>query len=450
MSAAGADELSFAGPGTLAGLVRSKEAKPRELLEHFLRRIETLQPRLNAFRTTFADQALADADRLSATELPLAGVPIAVKDDLALAGQAMTRGSRSYGPPEQADAEVLRRLRAAGAIPVGITNVPELMIWPWTASQANGITRNPWDPSRTPGGSSGGSAAAVASGMVPAATGSDGGGSIRVPSACCGLVGMKASRGRVPGIGWLELSTFGALARSVADSALLLSVMSAAPDVAEVEPPPRLKVAVSRRLPPGLISRLSDDQRDAWERTAQTLAEQGHEVAERDPPYRLAALLFTELWTRGIYEDSLTVPDPSQLEPLTRQMTTVGRRLVPDRRRGHVVMKRAGVTARIRSLWDELDVVMTPALARTALPAEGGFGKPLPLALNTAASFTPWTPPVNLTGQPAIAVPAGIGRDGLPLSVQLIGRPGAERTLYGLAAQLEQAQPWAERHPPIS
>ena len=160
---------------------------------------------------------------------PLAGVPIAIKDDMPVAGQSVTRGSRSYRPPEAADGEVVRRLRAAGAIPIGITNVPELMIFPWTASAANGVTRNPWDPARTPGGSSGGSAAAVAAGMVPCATGSDGGGSIRIPAACCGLVGMKPSRGRVSTQpareGWLGLSVFGALARTVGDSALLLDAI---------------------------------------------------------------------------------------------------------------------------------------------------------------------------------------------------------------------------------
>ncbi len=442
--------LAFAGPGELAKLVRERQVKPRELVELFLGRIEALDPRLNAFRTTMSDEALAAADALSSTELPLAGVPIAVKDDIAVAGQSSTMGLRRYWPPEPHDAEAVRRLRAAGAIPIGITNVPELMIWPWTISEANGVTRNPWDPSRTPGGSSGGSAAAVASGMVPAATGSDGGGSIRIPSACCGLVGMKPTRGRVPGAGWVDLSTFGALARSVADSALMLSVMSAEPALADVTESPRLKVAVSRKVPPGLTARLHDDQREALQRTAGALQGLGHTVMEADPPYRLATLLFTELWTRAVYEDSLGVPDRSLLEPLTRQLSALGRRLVPDRRRGRLVMKRAAVTARILSLWDQVDVLLMPCLSRTALPAEGGFGQPLPLAFHTAGSFMPWTPLANLTGQPAISLPAGIGDDGLPLSVQLMGRPGAEQTLYGLAAQLEEAQPWRQRRPPVS
>ena len=179
-----------------------------------------LDPRLNAFRVTLAEEALAEADAMAGRDGPLAGVPIAIKDDIAVDGQSTTRGSRSFGPPAAADAEAVRRLRAAGAIPIGITNVPELTIFPWTATEANGMTRNPWDLSRTPGGSSGGSAAAVAAGLVPCATGSDGGGSIRIPAACCGLVGMKPTRGRVSTQpareGWLGLTVFGALARTVA------------------------------------------------------------------------------------------------------------------------------------------------------------------------------------------------------------------------------------------
>src|SRR6516165_2528752 len=220
-------DLLFSGPAALAELVRAREVHPRELVELSLRRIEALNPRLNAFRVTLADEALAAAE--SVAEGPLAGVPIAIKDDVPVAGQSTTRGSRSYGPPQAADAELVRRLRAAGAIPIGITNVPELMIFPWTASDANGITRNPWNVERTPGASSGGSAAAVAAGLAAAATAADGGGSIRIPAACCGLVGMKPTRGRVSQAplaqGWLGLTVYGALARSVADSALLLDVV---------------------------------------------------------------------------------------------------------------------------------------------------------------------------------------------------------------------------------
>jgi amidase len=445
-------ELTFEGPTRLAELVRSNELKPRELVEFFLGRIESLNPKLNAFRVVMADEALAAADSLADLEGPLAGVPIAVKDDLRVAGQSLTKGSRSYGPPQAEDAEPVARLRAAGAIPIGITNVPELTIWPWTATEANGITRNPWDTTRTPGGSSGGSGAAVAAAMVPAATGSDGGGSIRIPAACCGLVGMKPTRGRVPAAGefWLDLSVFGPLARTVKDSALMLSVMSGERSLAEVAEPGKLRIAASRKVPAGLVARLSADQRGAWEKTRGVLSGLGHDVVERDPDYGLAALEFTQTWIRGIYEDSLTVPDRSRLERLSRHMAGLGRMVVPDRRREKLLAKRPATSARIMKLWDEVDIVMTPGLSRTAIAAEGGFGKPVPIAFNTAATFTPWTPLGNLTGQPAITIPAGLGSDGLPLSVQLIGRTGAEPTLYALAAQLEQAQPWAERRPVVS
>ena len=461
MSLSTEDELAFAGPGTLAKLVREREVRPRELVELSLRRIEALDPQLNAFRMTLAEQALAQSEE--AADGPLAGVPVAIKDDLPLAGQAMTWGSRAPAGPQPADAEAVRRLRAAGAIPIGITNVPELMIFPWTASDANGITRNPWDTGRSPGGSSGGSAAAVAAGMVPAATGSDGGGSIRIPAACCGLVGMKPTRGRVSTQpaheAWLGLSVYGALARTVRDSALLLDVMQGAlagdadrapaPDgsfeQAAAHPPRRLRIAVSRKLPPGILARLSGDQRFAWERTARLLVELGHDVVERDPAYGLASLEFTQNWFRAICEDFAKLPDGAQTERSTRQLAAAGRVLVPARRRDQLRARRARTTARILRLWREVDVLMTPGLARTALNAAGGYGRSAPAAFDLAARFTPWTPPFNLTGQPAITLPAGFGADGLPLGVQLVGRPGEEGLLYSLAGQIEAAQPWTER-----
>jgi len=462
------EDLAFAGPGAIVELVRSGQVRPRELVELYLRRVEELNPELNAFRTTMPDEALAAADRVP-TDGVLAGVPIAIKGDTAVAGQVTAWGSKTYGPAESADAEIVRRLRAAGAIPIGITNVPELTIFPWTATDATGITRNPWNPERTPGGSSGGSAAAVAAAMVPCATGSDGGGSIRIPAACCGLVGMKPSRGRVskvpPGEHWLGLSTFGPLARTVSDSALMLDAMQGTIDGdtyslppfagryvdAAASPPERLQIAVSRKIPPGLIASLSDDQRGAFERTAALLAELGHEVTERDPSYGSSGLLFTQTWLRGIYEDSLTVPDRSRLEPITRRMAATGRLLVPDRRartlRGRA---RDRATTRILALWDEVDVLVTPGLASTAIAAEGGYGGGALRAFNMSARFTPWTPSFNLTGQPAVTLPAGFGSDGLPLSVQLVGRVGAEDLLYSLAGQIENARPWADRRPQLA
>ncbi|HWD63931.1 MAG TPA: amidase family protein [Solirubrobacteraceae bacterium] len=473
MTSTADQDLAFAGPAALAAAVRAREVTPRELVELYLRRIERIDPKLNAFRTVMADEALATADRMGEGDAgdagSLAGVPVAVKDDQPVKGQPLTFGSRATDQtPQAADAEVVRRLRAAGAIPIGITNVPELMIFPWTATDANGITRNPWDPSRTPGGSSGGSGAAVAAGLVAAATGSDGAGSIRIPAACCGLVGMKASRGRVSmqpfGEGWLGLSTFGALARTVADSALLLDVLQEAspedryrlPPAAEsfsaaaTREPKRLRIAVSRKVPNGLIAPLSADQRLAFDRTARLLGELGHHVEERDPAYGLLSLEFAQTWIAGIDQEFSQLVRPQLAEASTRQMAAAGRRLVPPRRREALRTRREEKIRRVLSLWDEVDVLLTPGLSRTALPAEGGYNRAAPVAFDRAARFTPYTPVFNLTGQPAISLPAGRGSDGLPLSVQLAGRIGDEATLYSLAAEIEAARPWASERPPLA
>jgi amidase len=435
--------------------VRAGDVTPRELVERFLARIEELNPRLNSFRVTMADEAMAAAEQAGASDGPLAGVPVAIKDEMLVAGEACTLGSRTYGPPAEGDSEAVRRLRLAGAIPIGITNVPELTIFPWTASDANGVTRNPWDIARTPGGSSGGSASAVAAGMAPCATGTDGGGSIRIPAACCGLVGMKPSRDVVPlspvNEHWLGLTVYGALARTVADSALLLEVMAGRDGyvTAASSEPGRLRVAVSRKLPRGTIASLSSDQRRAWEQMRDLLGELGHQVIERTPSYGNVGLTFLQTWVRGIYDDTLAVPDTTKLEKTTRQLAAVGRRLVSDGRAAKLRDKHAADAARILAMWDEVDVLMTPGLATTAIPAEGGYGHSSLAAVNMAGRFTPWTAAFNVTGQPAVTIPAGFGTDGLPLSVQLVGRPAAEETLYSLAAQVEAARPWADRRPAL-
>jgi amidase len=279
---------------------------------------------------------------------------------------------------------------------------------------------------------------------------------------------MKSTRGRVStqplDRGWLGLSVLGGLARTVKDSALLLdAVHGTVPGDADVAspfagsyvqsaatPPERLRIAISRKVPPGLIAKLSPDQRAAWERTGKLLEELGHEVRERDPSYGLAQLEFLQTWLRGIYEESKLLPDPSRMERLTRQMAGAGRRLVPESRRAKLMAKRPATIERIGALWSEFDVLLTPGLAKTAIPAEGGFGKPAPLAIDLAGRFTPFTPVFNVTGQPAITIPAGMGSDGLPLCVQLVGRHGAEDVLYALAGQIEAARPWAQNKPPIS
>jgi amidase len=470
----GADsDLAYAGPLELAGLVRARELSARELIELSLTRIERLNPPLNAFREVLSDLALMSAAQIDSgapqSGGALAGVPLAIKDDMPLAGHAMSRGARSASPPQPADAEALRRLRQAGAIPVGITRVPELMLMPWTASSAGGVTRNPWHLDRTPGGSSGGSGAAVAAALVPAAGGSDGGGSIRIPAACCGLVGLKPTRGRVSsqplGDGWLGLSTYGALARTVRDSALLLDVMhgSAAGDRYTVAPPSGtfldaarrppaspLRIAISTALPPGVLARLSADQRRAFDQTARLLEELGHHVSERDPQYGAVSLHFMLSYLRGAADEFATLAQPELAERSTRQLAALGRRLVPERRREWLLAARPRVTVRIARLWEQCDVLLTPGLASTAIAAEGAHGKSGPRALLLAGRFMPWFPAFNLTGQPAISLPPGVGADGLPLSVQLVGRHGEEQTLYSLAGQIEAARPWAGERPPLA
>jgi amidase len=275
---------------------------------------------------------------------------------------------------------------------------------------------------------------------------------------------MKPTRGVLggdpPAPAWLGLVVYGALARTVRDSALLLDVLHG--DVPAGAPPPgsfreatdldpgRLRIAISPKLPPGLVARLHRDQREAWEQTAALLSELGHNVSERDPAYGGAQIDFVQTWVRGIYEQSRAVPEKSKLERLTRQMAGAGRYLVPPPRRAALLAKRPATTARILALWNETDVLLTPGLARTPILAQGASGKTAPVAIDLAGRLTPYTPVFNVTGQPAIALPAGFDSDGLPLSVQLVGRPGAERTLYALAAQLEAARPWAQHRPPLS
>jgi amidase len=465
------NELAFAGPLELGRRVREREIRARELVEIFLARIDRLDPRLNAFRETLQELALTTASQIDAGGAmesvgPLAGVPVAIKDDMPLGGHMRTRGSKSPTRPADSDAEAIRRLRRAGAIPIGITRVPELMLFPWTASDAGGVTRNPWDLTRTPGGSSGGSAAAVASGMVPAATGSDGGGSIRIPAACCGLVGMKPTRGRVPAPeGWLGLSVYGALARTVADSALLLDVIhgsvpgdsfSTVPprgtflQAAQTPPAIPLRIAISSKLPPGSMARLAPDQRQAFDQAARLLTELGHQVTEQDPSYGAVSLDFIQTYLRGAHEEFGTLERPELAERSTRQLAAIGGRLVPVKRREQLLAKRPSTIAKITRLWNDHDVLLTPGLATTAIAAEGGHGKSAVMALEKAGRFMPWYPVFNLTGQPAISIPAGFGSDGLPLSVQLVGRHGEEETLYSLAGQIEAARPWASERPPIA
>jgi amidase len=453
------DQHAFAGVAGSLELLRSGEASPRELVELCLRRIQRLDPQLNSFRKVLAERALIEADQATARlkagdDRPLLGLPIAVKDDVGVAGETLSFGSNAHDGPEPQDWELVRRLRAAGAIVVGITNVPELMIWPFTETATHGITRNPWDPQRTPGGSSGGSGAAVAAGLVPAATGSDGGGSIRIPSAACGLVGLKPEHDRISYAprkhGWHGLSTLGFLARSVLDSAVLYEAVTGEPwKAAAQRDPGRLRIAVSYKVPPGLIAKLDPQIRRGVEQTVEVLRSLGHEIVERDPDYGTTSFAWTARYFRGIHDDAVAMAYPERLEPRTKGMARIGR-LVGRRGLDRALAAAEGQRARVNAIFDDVDVVIGPATA-TLPPAAGQWtGAGGLRTFNGAARFVPFSPAWNHLGNPAMTFPAGLSVEGLPLSVQVVARPRAEETLISLAAQVERERPWADRRPPLA
>lgn len=450
-------DLAFAGVARQAQLVRDGTVSPRELVELAIERIGRLDPELNAFRIVFAERALLEADQASGRarggdDRPLLGVPIAVKDDMAVAGTPRVRGSHAHGAPEPEDAELVRLLRAAGAIVIGVTRTPELTLWPFTETAHGGATRNPWSLGHTPGGSSGGSASAVAAALVPAATASDGAGSIRVPAACCGLFGLKVQRGRVPTAPlaeiWNGLGVYGFLTRSVADSALLYEVVTGEPYVAAARRDPgTLKIALTTKIPPGAVARLSPEHRRAAQETAELLRSLGHEVIERDPSYGLIGRNVIIRYLAGVNAEAQTV-DRARLERRTRAMARLGRGVRPLLRRAVAAQVADG--QRINRIFDDVDVVLSPTLTGPPLEVGRYEGRGALLTFNGAGGFVAYNPLWNHVGNPAAAVPAGFDGAGLPLSVQLAGRPDGEQTLLSLAAQLETARPWADARPPVS
>ena len=451
-------DLAFAGIARQAQAIRAGEVSATELTQLMLDRIERIDPRLNSYRVVMAERALAeagqaDARRRSGDERPLLGVPIAVKDNLDVAGEITAHGSATDSGPVETETELVRRLRAAGAIVLGKTTLSELAIWPQTETEAWGVTRNPWDPERTPGGSSGGSAAAVAAGLAGAATASDGGGSIRIPAGSCGLFGLKPHRGRVPldpdHEHWHGLSVYGAVTRTVADSALYLDVVTDSRELGEAasRPPGKLRIAVATR-PSGPV-RVQPEQKRAVAETADLLRSLGHEVREVKPSYGAPVILFFPRYTHGIAEDVARLREPERLEAPTRQLAWIGEKLgletVAAARR-----REAGYAARLNRVFEHADVLLTPTLP--ALPRRAGayMGRGLPARIFMASETITFMGPWNLTGQPAAAVPAGFTESGFPLSVQLVGRPRDEGTLLALSAQIEAERPWADRRPPLA
>ncbi|WP_406510203.1 amidase [Streptomyces sp. NBC_00212] len=436
--------------------VRRKEATPREVVADHLARIAEVNGRVGAFRVVRAAAALEEADAVGArpdlARLPLAGVPVAVKDNLPVRGESTRNGSASTpATPAAEDHVTVARLRAAGAVVVGLTHVPELCVF-GTTDGVHGIARNPWDPSRTAGGSSGGSAAAVAAGLVPIALGNDGMGSLRIPAAHCGLIGLKPGTGRVPldlGGGWFGMSENGPLATTAADARLMFSVLADEPvtDFGEGASNGKgsgLDIAFSTRSPITGV-RVGAAYAGLARQAARALAGAGHRLTTAHPPYPLSfGTTVLARWTGGTAQDAQGL-DPRLLAPRTRRHAAIGRLA------GRLGMlrtdHRAALNQRLDPFFEKYDVLVTPALARPGPAADAWHerGWLANVLVNTACS--PMTPPWNLSGRPALAVPFGSLPSGLPGSVQLVGRPGSEHQLLDLAAQLEQLHSWRRTAP---
>jgi amidase len=460
-------ELAFASALEQAALVRRREVSPLELADLYLERIERIDPQLTAFVTVDADGARTAA--LTHADGPFAGVPIPIKDLTETAGLRTTFSCKAFANyVPDFDANVVRRIREAGFVVIGKTNTSELGTIAMTESELNGDCRNPWDTSRTPGGSSGGAAAAVAAGLAPVAHGSDGGGSIRIPASCCGLVGIKPSRGRVSPAPWvsgsLGLGTSGPIARTVRDAAALLDVMSGnEPGDAYVAPalerpfleeaerePGRLRIAVTAEPPTSVP--VDPTCRAAVRSAAELLAELGHDVTEQTPPWQSDETIahFIRVWQVGPATSG--VDDLSQLEPINRMLAESARE-TPSPLHATSIARLQQTARRVVAFWNDVDVVVTPTLALQPVPIgwtwQGTDDDPHRAFANQTV-FTPFTGLLNVTGQPAASVPLHRSDDGLPIGVQLIGRPFDEAALVRLAAQLEAARPWAPRRPPVS
>jgi amidase len=461
-------DVAFLSAVEQARLLRARELTSVELTELYLERIGRIDRRLDSFVTVRADEALADAHDKDAasSDAPFHGVPIAIKDLTATAGIRTTYSSRAYAEyVPDFDTAVARRLREAGFVILGKTNTPEFGTVAFTESELNGATRNPWNLERTPGGSSGGAAAALAAGLVPVAQGSDGGGSIRIPASCCGVFGLKPSRGRVspaPFSSLEGLSTSGPLSRSVEDAAALLDVLEGyepgdpwwapppeRPFREEVEMPPgRLRVAVTDSPP--IDAHVDDVCRTALRNAGELLAGLGHHVVDATPPWRDPELLDTFLVVWQVGPALHPIADPGLLTHINRGLLDSAQSTsAADYARA--VARLQALARKVVAFWQEVDVVLTPTLALPPVPIgwQEEVEGPIEQLLRNA-EFTPFTAIVNLTGQPAISLPLHWSADGLPIGVHAIGPPAGDALLLRLAAQMETAQPWADRRPPVA
>jgi amidase len=466
------DEIAFAGAAKQAEMVRAGEVSPTELVRLCLERIARLDPQLNSFHKVFAEKALLEAEQAEGRlkggdQRPLLGVPIAIKDEVDVAGEVNSHGTDAFTEPAREDCEMVRRLREAGAIIVGQTLLPEMAICGFTESATYGVTRNPWNPQRTPAGSSGGSAAAVAAGLVPIASAGDGGGSIRLPAASCGLFGLKPQRGRIsfaPELEyWNGLAVNGCLSRTVIDTALWLDVTAGGSKEPGAPPPPerpfvesartapgKLRVAWSTVPPRAVAPPLVDEVvKTAVADTARVLSSLGHDVSQRDPDWGGVGNNITPRFLRGVADTVAGVPHPERLERRTRGFGRLGS-LLPDGIFEKALRAREDDARRINAIFDTHDVLITPVMGGTALPVRRWEGRGALWTVLGMSRFYPYCIPWNHLGNPAMSVPSGFAADGMPLAVQIIGRPGDEATLLSLAGQMEAERPWADKRPPIS
>lgn len=453
----------------LRELVRKKELRPREVAEFFLARIEQLNPRLGAFMTVTADRALKDASRLErmkpsdAAMKPLFGVPYSLKDLIWTRDIRTTFGSKNYENwYAPADAELAVRLAGSGGILLGKTTTPEFGLRPTTEGGLCPPARNPWNLEHSAGGSSGGSASAVAAGLHPVAQGSDGGGSIRIPSACCGVVGIKPSRGRITrapqeGEAWAGLSTTGPIARTVRDAALMLDAMAgmmpgdpyaarppARPFVKEVSAhPKKLKIATinASALGPVDVETLA-----ALESASGAFQKMGHRVErlKLDPGAMLSPHVRVIISASA---SALNIPNLDMLDPAARATYEWGAKFsAADYIRAVTAMHN---TAReiVHALMP-YDALLAPTLTRPAVRL-GSLPSNPDTATDEIYGWIAFTFPFNATGQPAISIPNGFSSSGLPLALQIVGRPGDEAGIIALGAEFERARPWRDKHPPI-
>jgi amidase len=445
------DEICYAGVIGQAEMLRNRRLSAVDLVEILLRRIGRLDGRLHAFRVVLADEArtqaiLADAARRGGDARPLLGVPIAIKDNLAVRGQAALLGTGSPERVATTDAELVGRLRAAGLIVLGLTHLPELALWAATESQSHGITRNPWDTSRAPGGSSGGSAAAVAAGLVPAAHATDGLGSIRLPASACGLVGLKPTHGFLPiGDHWNGLSDAGFVTRSVRDTAALLDAATdGASDLAgSLSPAARLTIAVSTHAATPV--RPVADVRAALDRTAAILRDLGHAVVDRDAPYGVSVTASNlARYLAGVAEDVDALVDPFATESRTRALARLGR-LLPGSTVAWARRQGEALGEAMAEFFTDVDLLLTPTMPvlprRAGCLAERGMLRTSALMLPCPAYTGPW----NGCGLPAVSLPVGTTASGLPVGVQLIGPAHSEARLLAVAAAVEPVAGWLDR-----